>query len=104
MQYIRYVFLAAIYLVLGIATLISLVGVPLSGATGRKRFGLLFVWLVTSLVGLALFALALIGFLGHNSAPDPGDSLKFNLPLYAGMALFIAIAGIELRWARRRKA
>ncbi len=98
-----YVFLAVVYLLLGIATFFSLISVPLSGATSRKRFSLLFFWALTALLGLALLAWAMLGFLGHNSAPDPSSSLKFNLPLYGGMALLIAIAGLELRWARRVK-
>jgi hypothetical protein len=98
-----YLFLAVVYLLLGIVTFFSLISVPLSGATGRKRFGLLLFWASMAVAGLALFAWAMLGFLGHNSAPDPSDSLKLNLPLYAGMALLTTIAGFELQWAKRRK-
>lgn len=97
-----FVFLAVVYFPLGIATFFSLISVPLNGASSRKRLGLLLCRALKVLVGLALFAWAMIGFLGHNSAPDPSDSLKFNLPMYAGMPVLIAIAWFELRWARRR--
>lgn len=97
-------FLAATFLILGTVTFLSLTSVPLRGATGRKRFGLLLCWGVVLLAGLALFAGAMIGFLGHNSAPDPSSTLQFNKPMYVGMVFIIAIAVVELRWAKRLKA
>jgi len=90
----------------GIGGLLSVFVMPLRTKDGgrrvAKRTGLVIGWLALSCGMLFLLVIALVGFIGHNSAPPPGQSLQLNLPLYVGTPIYLLIAWLAMKRARRK--
>lgn len=62
------------------------------GARAAKRTSMTLGWLALSFGMLVLLAFGLVGFLGHNWAPDPRDTLQFQIPVYVGTMVYLIIA------------
>lgn len=67
---------------------------------GAKRFGSAAGWTALSIVMLGLQGFAFLGFLGHNAAPNPRDTLAFNVPLYLGTMIYLGLALMVIASAR----
>ncbi len=94
--------------ILCLATIVGIFKLPLQansrqGIRFAKRSGLLLIWAAVSLVLLAFFAYAFLGFIGHNSAPSPNASLKYNWPLYPAYLIYGALGLAILRSAKNAK-
>lgn len=90
-------------LVASLNALMHLCTLPLrTEAAGKRkvvRSAMLVGWLALFLGMAALLAVGLIGFIGHNSAPKPVDTMMLNVPAYLGTMTYVAIA-----WLLRRRA
>lgn len=65
--------------------------------TKTRRVVPVLIWLFASAVMAVLLVGALIGFIGHNSAPPPGYSFLWNVPAYIGTTIYILSAYYSLR-------
>lgn len=70
-------------------------------ARAAKRTFMALAWTALSFVVLALSGFAVIGFIGHNSMPDPRDTLQFQVPAYVGTFVYLMIAWFVFRSTRR---
>ncbi len=101
--FVIYVVLALLFIACSITVLIVVITLPLQDtARAAKRTGLVVLWLILSSALLGLFVLAFVGFLGHNSAPDPKNTLKLNVPMYIGVLVFVVYSVINIVVSRRR--
>lgn len=86
----------------GLAALLFILVRPFRGKRpGAAKLGATVGWVVLSVVMLGLAALAFIGFLGHNAPPNPGDTLKLNVPLYLGTLIYLPMTLVLIQGARR---
>jgi len=94
--------IALLNLIAGLIALINLFKLPLrtedEGKRTAIRTGMVIGWLVLSLGMTVLLGAGLIGFLGHNSAPKPGDTMIWNTPAYVGTVIYVLLA-----WLLRRR-
>ncbi|MGI9326999.1 MAG: hypothetical protein ACR2PZ_17410 [Pseudomonadales bacterium] len=101
--FVIYVVLALVFIACSLTSLILTAKLPLRNRTRTaKRAGLVVLWLILSIALLGLFVLAFVGFLGHNSAPDPTHTFKLNVPVYIGMLVFLIYSGAIVAVYRRR--
>lgn len=91
-------------LIIGLIVLFRLIIVPLnSRARIAKRASMTLGWTGFSVVILVLLGFALVGFIGHNSAPNPRDTLKFQIPFYVGTFAYVTIAWFVLTATRHSR-
>lgn len=89
----------------GLVGFISLFRIPLKGdARVAKRTAMVVGWLAVSAGMLFLMALGLLGFVGHNSLPSPGLSLKLNIPMYIGTVFYLTLVWLVYKRGRREKS
>ena len=88
-------------LVVGITGLIAIIRMPLARKSAAKRAGMIIGWLLLSIVLVTTLVIAVIGFIGHNSAPRPSYTLGFNAPAYIATAIYAALALAALRRTKR---
>lgn len=94
--------LVIVNLIAGLNVLINLFQLPLKTTDQGKRTairtGMVLGWLVLSVGLTVLLGAGLIGFLGHNYAPKPSDTLLWNTPAYVGTVIYVVLA-----WMLRRR-
>jgi hypothetical protein len=65
--------------------------------TGTRRVVPMMIWLFASAIMAILLVGALVGFIGHNSAPPPGYSFSWNVPAYIGTTIYLLSAYYSLK-------
>ncbi len=94
-----------INLVGGLVAFVFLFQIQLqSNSWFARRTVMVVGWLAVSAGMLFLMALGLLGFAGHNSLPSPISSLKLNIPMYIGTVIYLTLACIIFKRAKKQKA
>jgi hypothetical protein len=100
--------LVIVNLIACITGLINLFRLPLRSEGQRRRggirTGMVIGWLALSVGMTVLLAAGAVGFLGHNSAPKPADTLMWNIPAYGGTVIYLFLACVLKRWGSRSAA
>lgn len=86
----------------GISALIGTFHLPFNGnALGAKRSALAIAWLAGSMLMIGFLASGFVGFVGHNSTPSPSSTLRYNLPLYGALLVYLPLGIFIVRRAWR---
>jgi hypothetical protein len=95
---------AILDLVAGLAGLVASSILRLRGGSALlRRIGLVLGWLALSIGMVFLMMWGAIGYLGHNSAPLPIQSLTMNAPLYLTTPVYVFLAWTLVARARRSR-
>jgi ABC-type sugar transport system permease subunit len=102
---VLWVLCVLVVVVTGIILLLAALRTPLQQSSRKLKRGLLvLVWVAVAIVMVVLLVYAFVGFIGHNKAPAPAHTLKFNVPLYVGTVILAVLAtmSVKSRWSKQK--